>query len=136
MPKRHRRMRSESRWGSIMGLVIRWSSVPLRCAPRPKEGRADPNQSSAFFDGDFEIAAHPHAQVRQWSTQAFFALPSEFGETAEDGADLFRLRCPWRDRHEAMNFDFAQGVDLLQFRQQLVRLKSELGGFSRHIYFQ
>src|SRR5947208_80498 len=41
----------------------------LRLRPRAEQGRADAHNCRAFFNGDFEITAHAHAQMRQWRAE-------------------------------------------------------------------
>src|SRR5882762_7037723 len=92
-----------------------------------KQRGADPDDGGALFDGDVEVAAHAHAQVRQGRAELLLALLLQLAQLLKNRTHLFRFGSPGRDGHETMNFDTRQGVDLLQLGHDLLWLETKFG---------
>jgi hypothetical protein len=101
-----------------------------------EQGGADAHEGRAFFDGDFKIIGHPHAQMRQGSAEDLLALPFQFAELAKNGPRSLRQRRPGWDSHQAVDFQPGEGVQRFEVRPQLVRRVAELTGLADNIHLQ
>ena len=103
---------------------------------RAENGCADADDGGAFFDGDFEIAAHAHAEVREGDAENFFALDFEFTKLAEVLAGAFGVWRIRRDGHEAVDFDFGERINFGKFGEDRFGVVAELARFARDVDFE
>jgi hypothetical protein len=106
----------------------------LNAGAGAEERAAQPDDGRAFLDGDFVIAAHAHAEMRQGRAEDLFALFLQLAQLAEHGPHLFGVGRPWSDGHEAVDFDFAEGIDFGKVGEQLGGRVAELAGFAGDVY--
>ena len=101
-----------------------------------KQRGSDADDGGAFFDGDLEIAAHAHAQLRQRGTEDGLGAGLEFAQALEIRARFLGDGTERRDGHETVDLDAREGVQLIQFGEELLGLVAELAGFAGEIDFQ
>src|SRR5215471_17406059 len=88
--------------------------------PFTEQRGADADKGGSLFDGHLKVAAHPHAECGQRRPEDLLATLLELACFAEERTDLFGGWLPWRNRHQAMDFEAGQGVELGQLCQQPV----------------
>jgi hypothetical protein len=114
----------------------RGSFIPLHAFSGAEQRGADADNCRAFFDGDFEIAAHAHAQLGQGGAERLAGVFGEFAQLPEDGARVFGVRGPRGHRHQPVDFEAGQGVDPVQLGGQFVGVIPEFAGLAREIHFE
>src|SRR3954467_5784544 len=90
-------------WWSPGCLDARVALPSRRIRSLAEYGGADAHHSSAFFDGCFEIVAHPHREFSQQGTRDPFRNPpvAQFPQLHEPRSGLLLILVPWGDQHQS-----------------------------------
>ena len=87
--------------------------TPAFAAPTPKYRGAHADDGGTFLDCDYEIAAHPHGELREWHPELRLQTIPQLSKGDEKWAGGFCFHSKRRDCHKSLDLQAIESQQLI-----------------------